>query len=113
MKNVGDLYRFCRPCNFFIDPGPAIKVSLEPNGKSFHLKDVEPVNSVLSVLGLPEVPSGVQELNTLTGRSEDINNYRWEDYPRGPLEIELGLCRDKTSLMTYPCLVSITIYSKN
>ena len=21
MKNIGDLYRFWRPCNFFIDPG--------------------------------------------------------------------------------------------
>ena len=40
MKNVGDLYRFCRPCDFLIDPGPRPvadfqrKGNIVPHGKN-------------------------------------------------------------------------------
>lgn len=96
------------------DPGPSPKLNLtlDPNGRNYHITDVEPVNRVLADLGLPPVKAGVRELASLTGLLTDVNYYRWDDYPEGILTIERGLCNNKDSLERYHCLVTLTIQSR-
>jgi len=93
-------------------PSPKLKVTLDPNGRNYHITDVEPVNRVLEDLGLPLVKSGVRELAAVTGRLTDVNYYRWDDYELGILTIERSLCNDKDSLVRYHCLVRLTIQSR-
>jgi len=93
-------------------PSPRLKVTLDPNGRNYHITDVEPVNRVLRDLGLPTVKSGVRELAAITGKLSDVNHYRWEDYERGILTVERGLCQNKDGLERYHCLVCLTIQSR-
>jgi hypothetical protein len=94
------------------DPSPKLKLTLDPNGRNYHITNVEPINHVLEDLGLPLVRSGVRELAAVTGRLTDVNYYRWDDYELGILTIERSLCNNKNSLERYHCLVSLTIQSR-
>jgi len=89
--------------------GPHLKLTLDPNGRNYHITDIEPVNRVLAYLGLPKVKTGVKELAAITGQLSDVNHYKWDDYERGVLIIERGLCQNKDSLERYHCVVSITV----
>ena len=82
------------------------------NGKHYHITDIEPVNKVLTKLGLPLVKAGVKELSSITGRITDVNRYRWDDYPMGTLILERGLCVNKNSLERYHCVVFISIQGR-
>jgi hypothetical protein len=107
-------YSFPAPGPEGAEPGPSprLKLTLDPNGRQLNITDVEPVNRILADLGLPPVKSGVRELATVTGRLTDVNYYRWDDYDRGILTIERGLCQNKDGLERYHCLVSLTIQSR-
>lgn len=89
--------------------GPQIKLTLDPNGRNYHITNIEPVNRVLTFLGLPKVKTGVKELAAITGRLADVNYYRWEDYDGRILILERGLCQEKNSLERYHCIVSIVV----
>jgi len=89
--------------------GPRLKLTMDPNGRHYHITDIEPVNRVLTYLGLPKVTSGIKELSSITGHLADVNYYRWDDYAGGVLTIERGLCQNMDSLERYHCIVSITI----
>ncbi|MCJ7642862.1 MAG: hypothetical protein MUP28_00115, partial [Candidatus Aminicenantes bacterium] len=78
-------------------------------GRNYHITDIEPVNRILTYLGLPEVKTGVKELAAITGRLADVNSYRWENYDGRILIIERGLCQDMNSLERYHCVVSIMV----
>jgi hypothetical protein len=93
--------------------GPRLKLTLDSNGRNYHITDIEPVNRILTYLGLPEVKTGVKELAAITGRLTDVNYYRWEDYDGRILTIERGLCQNKNGLERYNCVVSITIQDKS
>lgn len=107
-------YIFPRPGPEGSEPGPSpkLKLTLDPNGRNYHITDVAPVNEVLTDLGLPAVRSGVRELASISGRLTDVNYYRWDDYELGILTLERGLCNDKNSLERYHCLVSLTIQNR-
>jgi hypothetical protein len=94
------------------DPSPKLKLILDPDGRHYHITDVEPINRVLKELGLPLVKSGVRELAAVTGRLNDVNYYRWDDYERGILTIERSLCLNKDGLERYHCLATLTIQSR-
>ncbi|TRZ91406.1 hypothetical protein D4R89_02930 [bacterium] len=89
--------------------GPRLKLTMDPNGRNYNITDIEPVNRVLTYVGLPKVKAGIKELSAITGRLSDVNHYRWDDYEGGVLTIERGLCQNKDSLERYPCIVSITV----
>lgn len=93
----------------FEEPGPKVNLTMDSNGKNFQIKDIEPVNRVLETLGLPHISSGAREQISITGKISDVNIYRWEDYPRGLLIIELSLCQNKVGLERYHCIAGITI----
>lgn len=95
-----------------IGPSPQLKLTLDPNGRNYHITDVEPVNRLLAELGLPPVKSGVRELAAVTGRIQDVNYYRWDDYELGILTLERGLCNDKDNLDRYHCVVSLRIQNR-
>jgi len=95
----------------FEEPGPKVNVTMDANGKNFQIKDIEPVNRVLETLGLPHISSGAREQVSITGKLSDVNTYRWEDYPRGLLILELSLCQNKAGLERYHCIAGITIRS--
>ena len=78
-------------------------------GKYMAIKDVRLLNAVLKYIGLPPVAEGVPELASLTGRTFDADKYRWDDYERGVLLIERGICRDMTTTATFTCIVRITV----
>ncbi len=101
-----------RPDGTASGPSPQLKLTLDPNGKNYHITDIEPVNLVLGELGLPLVKSGTPELASVTGRIADVNYYRWDDYEMGILTLERGLCNDKDSLERYHCIVSLTIQNR-
>jgi hypothetical protein len=96
------------------DPGPSprLNLSLDSNGKHYHITDIEPVNKVLAKLGLPPVKAGVKELSSITGRSTDVNRYRWDDYAMGTLILERSLCVNKNSLERYHCVVFISVQGR-
>jgi hypothetical protein len=96
----------------FDDPKPRISVSMDANGKYFHITNITVINKILSRLGLPRLSSGAQELVSITGSNSHKNLYRWEDYPRGILIIEREICKNKATLETYNCLGTITIRKK-
>jgi len=94
---------------YFESPGPKLSLTFDPKTQYFHIKDVHSVNRILEYLGLPKVKTAVQELASITGSRNHINLYRWEDYPRGPLTIERGICQDRDRIDSYQCIVSIMI----
>jgi hypothetical protein len=106
-----DGYNAGRPTTTFVfeDPGPPLSTAMISGGKHMAIKDVRPVNVVLQYLGLPPVNEGVPELASITGRSLDTDKYLWEDYERGTLLLERGICRNMTSAQTFTCIARITI----
>jgi len=93
----------------FENPGPKLSVSMDPNQKYFHIKDVYSLNRVLEYLGLPKVNKPVPELASITGSRNDINLYRWDDYSLGILTIERDICQDRDRLASYQCIVAVMI----
>lgn len=100
-----------RPTTTFVfrDPGPPLVLAMMSGGKYMAVKDVRSVNAVLEYLGLPPVAKGVSELASLTGRTLDADKYRWDDYERGVLLIERGICRDMTAAATFTCIARIIV----
>jgi len=96
----------------FDEPLPRIPVSMDKDGKYFHITNVTAINEILSRMGLPLVKKGAEELVSITGSSSDKNLYRWEDYPRGILVIGRTICKNKQTLETFNCLASVTIRIK-
>ncbi len=96
----------------FDDPGPPLSVALMNGGKYMAIKDVRSVNVVLQYLGLPPVDAGVPELASITRRSLDADKYRWDDYSRGVLLLERGICRDMTSAQSFTCIARITVTAR-
>jgi hypothetical protein len=94
---------------FFENPGPKLSVRLDSKQKYFEITDIYSVNRILSYVGLPKVKAAVPELASLTGSSNDIALYRWEDYPQGVLTIERGICQNRDTLESYQCIVSIIV----
>jgi hypothetical protein len=93
----------------FEDPGPPLPLAMMSGGKYMAIKDVREVNVVLEYLGLPPVDAGVPELASITGRRIDSDKYRWDDYARGVLLIERGLCRDMAAAQSFACIARITV----
>ncbi|MBC7362016.1 MAG: hypothetical protein H5U06_07015 [Candidatus Aminicenantes bacterium] len=96
----------------FLEPIPELKLDMDPNGRTFTIRDPEPVNLVLDQLNLPRVKSGAQELYTITGNQTDIGIYRWDDYERGTLILERGLYQNKNTMQSYHGIVRIIIDSR-
>lgn len=96
----------------FHEPFPELKLEMDPNGRTFTLKDPESVNLVLDQLNLPRVKNGVPELYTITGNQTDIGVYRWDNYERGTLILERGLYQNKSTLQSYYGITRITIDSR-
>ena len=96
----------------FEDPGPPLPQVMMDGGKYMAIKDVRSVNSVLKFLGLPPVTDGVSELASITHQAIDADKYRWDNYEKGVLVLERGICRDMTAAQTFTCIVQITIYSR-
>jgi hypothetical protein len=94
------------------EPMPKIPVSMDRDGKYFHIMNIAAINEILSRMGLPRVEKGAQELSSITGSSKHKNLYRWEDYPRGVLVLERTICKNKQTLETFNCLASVTIRKK-
>lgn len=103
-----------RPTTTYIfdDPGPPLSLVMMRGGKYMTIKDVRSVNSVLASLGLPPVTEGVPELASITGQSLDTDKYRWDDYEKGILLLERGICRDMTSAQSFTCIARITIRTR-
>ncbi|MGD9344303.1 MAG: hypothetical protein PVH84_00460 [Candidatus Aminicenantes bacterium] len=93
----------------FEDPKPRIPVSMDKNGKYFHINNITPINDILSEMKLPRVKKGAKELASITGKSAHKNLYRWDDYPRGILTLERAICRNRETLDSFNCLIAITI----
>ena len=89
-----------------------INLTLGDNEKNYHITDIEPVNGLLTKLGLPPVKTGARELSSITGRPIDVNHYRWDDYPLGVLILERGLCQNKNSLERYHCVTVLSVQSR-
>jgi len=96
----------------FDEPMPKIPVSMDKDGKYFHITNITVLNKILSRMGLPQVKKGAQELVSITGSNSHKNLYRWEDYPRGVLVLERTICKNKQTLDTFNCLASLTIRKK-
>jgi len=96
----------------FQDPGPPLPLVMISGGKYMAIKDIRQINSVLEFLGLPPVAEGVSELASITGQALDADKYRWDDYERGVLLLERGICRDMTSAQSFTCIARITINSR-
>lgn len=90
-------------------PGPKLSLEMDPSGNYFNIKDIHPINRVLEYLGLEKIRAPAPELAAVTGTHRDVNIYRWNDYPRGILIMERGICQDKDRLDSYQCIVSLTI----
>jgi len=106
-----DGYSSGRPTMTFVfeDPGPPLPVVMVSGGKYMAIQDVRHVNVVLQYLGLPPVNEGVPELASITGKSLDTDKYLWEDYERGTLLLERGICRNMTSAESFTCIARITV----
>lgn len=96
----------------FRKPYPRISVSMDVDGKYFHIEDIRPINRILRKMNLPEVKHGTPELVSLSGNRIHVSQYRWEKYQWGVLTMHKILCQDKDALETYHCLISIEIKSR-
>jgi hypothetical protein len=96
----------------FDEPIPRIPVSMDADGKYFHITNIKVINEILSRMGLPQVKKGAQELISITGSISHKNLYRWDDYPKGILILERNICKNKQTLETFNCLATITIRQK-
>jgi hypothetical protein len=93
----------------FESPGPKLYVTMDADQKYFHFHDVYELNRVLEYIGLPKVQMPVPELASITGSRNDINLYRWANYPLGTLTIERQICQNRNTLESYQCIQSIMI----
>lgn len=107
-----DSYRGTIVRYVFEEPMPKISVSMDKDGKYFHITNITAINEILSMMGLPLVKKGARELVSITGSSSHKNLYHWEDYPRGILVLERTICKNKETLETFNCLASVTIRKK-
>jgi hypothetical protein len=96
----------------FDEPGPPLPLVMMSGGKYMAIKDIRPVNVVLEFLGLPPITKGVSELASITGQAIDSDKYRWDDYAKGVLLLERGICRDMTAIQTFTCIAQITIKAR-
>ncbi len=96
----------------FQDPGPPLSLVMMSGGRYMAIRDIRPVNVVLEYLGLPPVTAGVSELAAATGVSMDADKFRWDDYERGVLLLERGICRDMSSAQTFTCIARITVTAR-
>ena len=106
------IYRFItysQENNSSLLPPPELKLDMDPNGRTFTLRDVETLNLVLDQLNLPRVSHGVQELYALTGNQTDIGIYRWDDYPLGTLIVERTIFQHRDTMQSYHAIASITV----
>ncbi len=103
-----------RPTTTYIfeDPGPPLPLKMESGGKYMAIKDVKPVNRILAFLSLPPVTAGVRELAAITRQALDTDKYRWDDYEKGVLLLERGICHDMTSAQSFPCIARITVQAR-
>jgi len=92
-----------------LPPPPELKLDMDPNGRTFTLRDIESLNLVLDQLNLPPVTHGVQELYAITGNQTDVGLYRWDDYQLGTLIVERTIYQNKNSLQSYHAIASITV----
>jgi uncharacterized MnhB-related membrane protein len=97
---------------YFEVPGPQLSLVMDPKTQYFDIKNVYSVNRILDYLGLPKVKTAVPELASVTGSRNDINLYRWDDYPLGTLIIERGICQDRERIDSYQCIVSIMVLGR-
>jgi hypothetical protein len=95
---------------FFESPGPRLSLVLDSSQKYFHIKSAHSVNRILEYIGLEKIKAPVPELASITGSRNDLNLYRWDDYPKGTLMIERGICQDRDRLESYQCIVSVTVF---
>jgi hypothetical protein len=96
----------------FESPGPKLSLTMDKDQKYFHIKDVRSVNRVLEYLGLPKVKNAVPELASITGSRNDINLYRWNDYPLGILTVERDICQDRDKLESYQCISAVVVTNR-
>lgn len=94
---------------YFESPGPKLSLEMDRNQKYFHIRDIHSVNRILEYLGLPKVDRPVHELASITGSANDLDMYRWDDYPLGVLTIEREICQDRDRLESYQCIANIII----
>lgn len=91
---------------------PELKLDMDPNGRTFTIKDIESLNLVLDQLNLPRVTHGVQELYAMTGNQTDVGIYRWDDYPLGTLIVERTIFQKKNTMQSYHAIASIIVDSR-
>jgi len=91
---------------------PELKLDMDPNGRTFTIRDIESLNLILDQLSLPRVSHGVQELFALTGNQTDVGIYRWDDYPLGTLIVERTIFQKRDSLQSYHAIASIIVDSR-
>jgi hypothetical protein len=96
----------------FPDPGPPLSVAMMKGGKFMAIRDARTVNVVLEYIGLPPVSGGVAQLAATTGRSLDTDKFVWNDYERGVLVLERGICRNMTTTETFTCIARITLTAR-
>ena len=103
-----------RPATTFLfhDPGPPLSLAMMEGGKYMAIKDIRMVNAALKSVGLPPISTSVPELSSLTGLRVDTDKFRWDDYERGVLVIERGICHDMTSARSFPCVSTIRVTAR-
>jgi hypothetical protein len=93
----------------FNKPMPRLTLVMDPTGKFFVMKNIKPLNRVLSYIGLPRVSEGKPELNSITGKNSDVYSFQWDSYAGGgTLLVERTICDEEVELGTPHCLSSIT-----
>jgi len=96
----------------FDDPKPRIPISMDRDGKYFHITNITAINEILAQMKLPPVKKGAKELSSITGNISHKNLYRWDDYPRGILVLERSICKNRQTLDSFNCLIAVTIGKK-
>mgnify|MGYP001202573994 CR=1 FL=1 len=107
-------YMAGRPITTYVfeDPGPPLSLVMMSGGKYMAIKDIRQVNIILEFLDLPPVSEGVPELASITGQGLDTDKYRWDDYAKGVLLLERGICRDMTSAQSFTCIARLTVQAR-
>jgi hypothetical protein len=96
----------------FEDPGPPLGLSMISGGKYMAIKDIRSVNAVLQYLNLPPVTAGVAEMASITGRALDADKFQWDDYERGILIVERGICHEMAGAESFTCIHRIILKAR-